>query len=241
MYSRFQSGKLYLTLNNGKIRHCLWFHKKIQENREAKYIFLPVPCLQERGWFQLLLTFMTFQAINVIQSSFDLNFFSLINFGFASETTRSLVFIFWKFCRNWIFATCRICPCHIRILPTKIPVNITIFAKYISSRVLMNGSNIQCQITAETWETAFVKSEFPIASWYHVFMNPESTKPEFFYETCHFLWSVLLTWIFIEIPTVTKVNTYLNTNCYFLACSWHQKTKPPIHEFEVLHNGQRAF
>ena len=44
--------------------------------------------------------------------------------------------------------------------PPKIPVNITVFAKYISSRVLMNGSNIQCQITAETWETAFVKSEF---------------------------------------------------------------------------------
>ena len=26
-----------------------------------------------------------------------------------------------------------------------------------------------------------------------------------------------------------------------LTCSWHQKTKPRIHEFKVLHKGQRAF
>ena len=155
---------------------------------------------------------MTFQAINVIQSSFDLNLFSLINFGFASETTRSLVFIFWKFCRNWIFATCRICPCHIGIFATKIPVSITIFAKYISSRVLMYWSNIQCQITAKTWETAFVKSEFPITSLYHVFMNPESTKPQFFPWNLSF--ALICSWILIKMPInnlfVTAKNEFFN-------------------------------
>ena len=28
---------------------------------------------------------------------------------------------------------------------------------------------------------------------------------------------------------------------YYLTCSWHQKTKPRIHEFKVMHKGQRAF
>ena len=27
----------------------------------------------------------------------------------------------------------------------------------------------------------------------------------------------------------------------WITCSWHQKTKPPIHEFKVLHKSQRAF
>ena len=54
-----------------------------------------------------------------------------------------------------------------------------------------------------------------------------------------YAWTKSRSWQFQQ----GKIHTSMLLNNYCtITCSWHQKkTNPPIHEFKVLHKGQRAF